>query len=519
MSDPSPSQRVPSVAIIAAPEDAIYMEECTRHLAILERTGCVSLRTPLDILPGDSLEKALYEEFATSDIVILLVSVDLLSSPQYAPFLNALLMNPRWTIPVLLRDVHLSRSAIASLPLLPRNRTPVASWKSRDRAWLEVAQAIEELVDSPRRSARPDDPSNLALHRMLVEAGQLAQVNVLPRQPASRGDIVPARFRSPLVIASLLLGALLAAIILHIDFPDLVIPVVLTWGVYKCTEIAKRPHANRKSVHALTLALAFMLLRHAFLIFGLRLDSKVFDIQFIILTGASISALVTVIALAVRGLLEIRASKQESPLASKLVYTQGTGQAVGALILSIIYILPVSFFGLIWYFLQPDRRASVNTAPDWTDFTSPARDFAVSFPGAPKDEASLSSTANGTAVARIYSTTYAGEIYAVRADHRPMDANNTAQHILDDWENRTRAMPGVQILPPSKHTQDTGDERELIYALDTTQTIRIRIIVAENQVFALMLIIPGVAHAEATQDESAEHFFSSFTLMPSRDAP
>lgn len=151
-------------------KDEDLRDQLDVHLAALKRKGIIGSWHDRKITPGSKWDPAINHEFATADIVLLLVSADFLSSDYcYEKELSqALRRHEQGTavvIPVCVRSCDWSDAPFGKILGLPRDMKPVTAWTDRDEAWTDVSRGIrkaaEDLLErrlrsSDRRSSEQD---------------------------------------------------------------------------------------------------------------------------------------------------------------------------------------------------------------------------------------------------------------------------------------------------------------------------------------------------------------------------
>lgn len=137
-----------------------------KHLQQLERDKIVSSWDPGRLQPGETRDDTIARRLDGADIVLLLLSVDLLASSRVydEQLMRALKRHRRdeaRVIPVMLRDADYRYAPFSGLQALPREGQPILHrpMDARDLAWAEVARRISdasrELLDSRTTSIGP----------------------------------------------------------------------------------------------------------------------------------------------------------------------------------------------------------------------------------------------------------------------------------------------------------------------------------------------------------------------------
>lgn len=135
---------------ICAHEDLELLVTLDKHLSSLKSEGVLKSWHRQLIDPGDEVELRTTQWLAQADIVMLLVSSDLLASREYIAALDEAkarpVSQPLTMIPVLARAVDWVTSEIGMLSPLPADGRPVTSCANRDEAWLAVAIGLRNVL-------------------------------------------------------------------------------------------------------------------------------------------------------------------------------------------------------------------------------------------------------------------------------------------------------------------------------------------------------------------------------------
>lgn len=151
------SARPVRVVISHAHNDAAMVDELRSHLKVLERRGLVTTWDDRQLKAGEAWDRAIAEQLAQAEIVILAVTIDYLASDfVFQHELPQILARHRsgqvLVLPVILRACDWQDTPIAELQVLPRQGRPVSAWPNRDEAWTDVARAVRALVVKARDS-------------------------------------------------------------------------------------------------------------------------------------------------------------------------------------------------------------------------------------------------------------------------------------------------------------------------------------------------------------------------------
>lgn len=133
--------------------DEELCRKLVQHLAPLQRQGLVECWTDRRIVGGEDWNKAIHAALETSDIVLLLISSDFLSSEycigmEVKRALELQSIGRSHVVPIILREVDWENGPFANLSALPTDGKAVVSahWHTPDQALAVVARSLRNLV-------------------------------------------------------------------------------------------------------------------------------------------------------------------------------------------------------------------------------------------------------------------------------------------------------------------------------------------------------------------------------------
>ena len=159
-----------------APEDEVYQQELSKHLAGLKEDGIISEISAAEVLPGADIMNDLRTRMGQCDIIALLLSSDFLGTNhgvelEEMAFAQMAKKGTR-LVPIKIREVNLGR-AYAQFSMLPGQNKPVddPTWGGRDAAYANITEGIKKLAESmiddeprpapiPRPVPSPSGPVN-----------------------------------------------------------------------------------------------------------------------------------------------------------------------------------------------------------------------------------------------------------------------------------------------------------------------------------------------------------------------
>lgn len=169
--------------------DARHRDQFEKQLTVLKLRGALTGWESRAVAPGGAWRREVSPLVSKADVVLLLMSADLLTSgyldgPEVATALKRQRDGDLRMMTVLLRPCNLKSSVVAHLTTLPRDGKPVTRWNSPDVAF----QAIAAGILSPSAAA--------ALAAATLSATSAAGASIsgtLPGQPVARATAFGAR--------------------------------------------------------------------------------------------------------------------------------------------------------------------------------------------------------------------------------------------------------------------------------------------------------------------------------------
>lgn len=149
-----------SVFLSYSHKDENLRDALESHLAMLKREGSITLWHDRELLAGDEIDQTISSYLLTSDIIILLVSSDFLSS-YYCYEREMLVALERHRsgsaklIPIILKPCDWASAPFSKAIVLPKNGKPLVSWANIDEAFLDIVTSLRKVLtrDFPKSSA------------------------------------------------------------------------------------------------------------------------------------------------------------------------------------------------------------------------------------------------------------------------------------------------------------------------------------------------------------------------------
>ncbi len=150
--------QAPKIFISYARKDEPFKDDLVKMLAGLKRRGVIDTWDDRLIEPGEEWFPAIKNSLNECDLALLLVSADFIASgfiykEELPVFLNRRQQEGMTILPIIVRDcLWQSEPLLKDLQALPRDGKALITFPkargARDRAWMEIAQAIEKLAQA-----------------------------------------------------------------------------------------------------------------------------------------------------------------------------------------------------------------------------------------------------------------------------------------------------------------------------------------------------------------------------------
>lgn len=121
------------------------------HLRPLERLGQIDSWSDRSIKAGDSIDDEIRTQLDSSDLILLLISVDFINSKycydvELARALERHRNKELRIVPIILRSCLWNHSPFGGLLALPKDGKAITSWSDQDEAMTNVVSSIHDLV-------------------------------------------------------------------------------------------------------------------------------------------------------------------------------------------------------------------------------------------------------------------------------------------------------------------------------------------------------------------------------------
>jgi hypothetical protein len=143
-----------------ASKDDSFREALQIRMAMLERQGLVTMWHFRQLEPGVEWDAEIRKQLAASQLILLLVSPDFLSSryswdEEVRVALKRHAEGSARVVPIILRPCDWMHEPLQRLQALPRDGKPITQWPDPDEAWQDVIDGLRRVIAS-LTTARPN---------------------------------------------------------------------------------------------------------------------------------------------------------------------------------------------------------------------------------------------------------------------------------------------------------------------------------------------------------------------------
>lgn len=144
---------MPSIFFSYSHTDERLRDQLEKQLAMLKRQGVIETWHDRRINAGENIDSAIDEHINNDEIILLLVSPDFIASDYCYEVEMKRAMERHVTgdaivIPVILRACEWHHTPFGKLNAAPRDGKPITQWPDIDEAFLNVAKAVRNSVES-----------------------------------------------------------------------------------------------------------------------------------------------------------------------------------------------------------------------------------------------------------------------------------------------------------------------------------------------------------------------------------
>lgn len=143
--------RPKKVFISYSKSDKAHLEELRKHLMTFVRNGKIEIWDDTQLIPGEVWETRINAELHAADIVLFLVSANLINT-DFVWNIEIPIAKKRRSeagvhfIPIIVSDCFWSETDFALFNALPSKGKPISTFEDKNTAWTEVVKGIARLL-------------------------------------------------------------------------------------------------------------------------------------------------------------------------------------------------------------------------------------------------------------------------------------------------------------------------------------------------------------------------------------
>ena len=139
-----------------SPADMSFCDDLLVHLSMMRRQGLINEWHERLLVAGSVTDAQVSEWLARCKLFMTLLSADYIASDKcFERELHVAIEKHHaragCLVPIIVRACHWTHPPFSHLSTLPRNGTPISSWRSRDEAWADVVRDIRPIVENLRQ--------------------------------------------------------------------------------------------------------------------------------------------------------------------------------------------------------------------------------------------------------------------------------------------------------------------------------------------------------------------------------
>ena len=126
------------------------------HLSLLRRQGVLNDWTDREIRAGEDWKQSITTALEEADIIVLLVSADMIASDfcwsvEMKRAMQRHATGVATVVPIFLRSCDTTGAPFMTVQGLPKDAVPITTWTNQDQAWTDVAKGLRRLLTTNPR--------------------------------------------------------------------------------------------------------------------------------------------------------------------------------------------------------------------------------------------------------------------------------------------------------------------------------------------------------------------------------
>ncbi len=162
MTKNSTEQTPVKVFISYAHADEKHCNDLKDHLSVLLYNKDIEIWYDRHLIPGETWDETIREKLQTADLILLLVSVNMLKSRyilevELEKALQQRAAGTSIVIPIILKPCDWQDTPFSKFQGLPKDAKPISTWSSKDEAYVDVVKGIRSAIKSLIPKLKPID--------------------------------------------------------------------------------------------------------------------------------------------------------------------------------------------------------------------------------------------------------------------------------------------------------------------------------------------------------------------------
>ena len=135
-------------------KDEKHVNELRKDLKLMERNGLIQTWFDRELSAGDKWEASILNELKSADIIVCQLSRDFLASDfcvltELDTAIQRKIDGQAELIAYVLKDCGWQDiPRLKQFQVLPRDATPLANWRNKDKYWRAIAEGIQRVVET-----------------------------------------------------------------------------------------------------------------------------------------------------------------------------------------------------------------------------------------------------------------------------------------------------------------------------------------------------------------------------------
>lgn len=162
-------------------QDEALKKELEIHLSGMKRQGLIALWSDREIDPGTGWKDEIDSHLESAEVILLLISADFIASDYCyeKEMMRALQRREKGearAIPIILREVDWKEMPFGKLQALPTDGKAITTWHDHDKAFVNVARGIRNVVEQLRSERRKKTTPDVVYWKLSLQ-GTVDEIN------------------------------------------------------------------------------------------------------------------------------------------------------------------------------------------------------------------------------------------------------------------------------------------------------------------------------------------------------